>query len=112
MNLNKLSQKNLVITLAVLAICAVVLASYTASPQKSAAYYTGEIIEISGNRALILVDEGMAIRSSGDKVYANLDANPSESFAVGDRVEVGYDGVVMESYPLQAGTDYIKLINN
>ena len=108
MNLNKLAKRNLVIALAVLALCAVVLV-YT-SPKKSAAYYTGEIIEIHGNQALILVDEGMVIRSSGDKVYANLDANPNETFKVGDRVEVGYDGVVMESYPLQAGTDYIKRI--
>jgi uncharacterized protein (DUF1697 family) len=42
------------------------------------------------------------IRSSGDQVYIDLPAGLE--VAVGDEVTIEYDGMIMESYPLQINT--------
>ena len=44
---------------------------------------------------------GADIRSSGDQVTVNLAVNTTDHFSVGDRIQVEYDGNVMETYPLQ-----------
>ena len=66
--------------------------------------FTGTIEEISAKKtALIVVEEG-AILKSANKLYVDLSVNPTETFQVGDRVKVGYDGMVMESYPARIKT--------
>ena len=90
--------------------CLIIFIFMIAMP-KSKAAYTGTILETDGISALILIDEGCPIRRSGDRVYASIKKYPPKTFSVGDRVEVGYDGVVFESYPLQAGADYVKKID-
>ncbi|ADC51458.1 hypothetical protein BpOF4_17075 [Alkalihalophilus pseudofirmus OF4] len=74
------------------------------------ASFTGTIESIHNDSAIIAIEEG-EILSSGDKVSVNLSLNEEDTFAVGDRVVVEYDGAVMESYPLQVHTISIKLIN-
>lgn len=76
------------------------------------ATFTGTIKEINGQSAIINVDEGEAIRSSGDVVSVRLSVNEDVEFKIGDRVKVGYDGEVRESYPLSINTIFIEIIEN
>ncbi len=62
--------------------------------------FTGTVLTITGQSALVEVDEGCAIRSSGGQVSVSLEQN-SLNLVPGDRVMVTYDGMVLESYPLQ-----------
>lgn len=62
--------------------------------------FTGKIDSIDGDGAIVTPDEGEDIRSSGDAVRINI-ANYSKPLNVGDAVTIYYDGVIMESYPLQ-----------
>lgn len=62
--------------------------------------FTGTILTVSGQSALVEVDEGCPIRSSGGQVTISLSQNDLK-LAPGDRVKVIYDGMVLESYPLQ-----------
>ena len=66
--------------------------------------FTGTIEEIYEQKTgLIVVEVGEMLRSS-DKVYVDLSVNTTETFQVGDRIKVGFDGIVMESYPAQINT--------
>lgn len=76
----------------------------------AACVFLGTILELgdNGKMALVEPDEGMPIRSSGDKVWINLTVNTTDEFLAGDRVTVYYDGTVMESYPLQIQTEDVR----
>lgn len=65
--------------------------------------FYGTILELYQDGAVALVEpeEGADIRSSGDQVRVNLAVNTTDNFSVGDRIQVEYDGGVMETYPLQ-----------
>ncbi len=62
--------------------------------------FKGKIDSIDGDGAIVTPDEGEDIRSSGDAVRINI-ADYSKPLNVGDAVTIYYDGVIMESYPLQ-----------
>ncbi|MEG0834935.1 MAG: hypothetical protein RR413_05770 [Christensenellaceae bacterium] len=79
------------------------------SKHRSKAKYTGTIKEITSTHAIILIDENCSLRTSGSLASANL-SGYQKQFSVGDRVEVGYDGIVFYSHPLDIGADYIKKI--
>ena len=64
--------------------------------------FEGTIMEIHGTIAVVEVDEGFPICSSGDRVSVTLD-EAAASAQAGDRVRVTYSGAVMESAPLQLG---------
>lgn len=100
--------KHFMIALIVLTSC--LLAACSNEDQMQKAAFTGTIESIHNDSAIIAIEEG-EILSSGDKVSVNLAVNEEETFQVGDRVVVEYDGAVMESYPLQVHTISIKLIN-
>jgi len=70
--------------------------------------FKGTIIESHGESALVLIDEGEPVRKSGSEVSVNLSINEEVTFKVGDRVEVWYDGVVGESFPLSINTIDVK----
>lgn len=76
--------------------------------------FSGTILELGNNGKMALVepDEGMAIRSSGDRVRVNLTMNTTDKFLAGDRVIVYYDGMVMESYPLQIRTVNVEKVED
>ncbi|WP_324822396.1 hypothetical protein [Sinanaerobacter sp. ZZT-01] len=62
--------------------------------------FKGKIDSIDGDGAIVTPDEGEEIRSSGDAVRINI-ADYSKTLNVGDAVTIYYDGIIMESYPLQ-----------
>ena len=65
--------------------------------------FEGVITELYRQSALVSVEEGWPIRDSGDQVFVQLNEEQTKTAAIGDRVKVNYDGMVMESYPLQLG---------
>lgn len=76
-------------------------------PITADASFTGTIKEINGNRALVL---GKLGGGEGD-VFVDLSVNSDETFRVGDRIKVGFDGTVMESNPAQINTLSVKLLD-
>ncbi len=62
--------------------------------------FKGKIDSIDGDGAIVTPDKGEDIRSSGDAVRINI-ADYSKPLNVGDAVRIYYDGVIMESCPLQ-----------
>ncbi len=72
--------------------------------------FSGTIIEINDNNAVVEPFEGELILKSSDKI--NIDLNLSDVvFEVGDSIKVYYDGTIMESYPAQVnvlGLEKIK----
>lgn len=72
------------------------------------ATFTGTISEINQQNALVDIETG-EILNSGNKVYVDLSMS-EENFKVGDKVEVGYDGLIRESHPLGINVIYIELI--
>jgi len=68
------------------------------------ATFIGTIEEITDNQiGLVDIVEG-EILSSGSRVSVNLSVNSTETFQLGDKIKVGYDGTIMESFPLQINT--------
>lgn len=68
-----------------------------------------EILEVSDKDILVKPLEGQWELSSADKIFAGTD-NVSEDiksqFKAGTQVEIGYDGLVMETYPAQINAKY------
>lgn len=72
--------------------------------------FAGTIIELNDDSAIVEPFEGEAIRGSADKISIDLGSS-DETFAVGDTIEVEYDGAVMESYPAQVNVLGIEKID-
>lgn len=87
------------------------LAACSNEDQIPNAAFSGTIESIHNDSAIIAIEEG-EILSSGDKVSVNLSVNEEDTFAVGDRVVVEYDGAVMESYPLQVHTISVEHVSD
>jgi len=74
------------------------------------AAFIGTIEEIKDDKfGLVDVEEG-EILSSGNRVSVNLSVNPTETFQIGDKIKVEYDGTTMESFPLQINTLTVELV--
>lgn len=74
------------------------------------ATFTGTIVEINNQSAIVAIETGEILRS-GDKVTVALSKNRDVDFQAGDKVKVGYDGIVQESYPLGINVIYVELID-
>ena len=66
------------------------------------ATFVGTIQQINGESAIIgaAEEDGKML----GQISINLAVNPNETFQIGDRVRVGYDGMIMESAPAQIKT--------
>ncbi|MEH7247931.1 DUF3221 domain-containing protein [Neobacillus niacini] len=71
--------------------------------------FVGIIKKINGNSAIVSakVFEG---NPEGD-VFVDLFVNNDETFQVGDKVKVGFDGTIKESYPAQINTLSVELVD-
>lgn len=76
-------------------------------PKTANSSFTGTIKEIKSNTAIVNAKLG---GGEGD-VFVNLSVNSDETYHVGDRVKVGYDGIIMESSPAQINTLFVELID-
>lgn len=66
-------------------------------------YFTGTIKEIYDGTALVDGTRG--------KVLVTLSVNNDETFQVGDKVKIGYNGTIMESNPAQIKTLSVELVD-
>ncbi len=80
-----------------------------ANKQEVEAIFTGTISEINGQNALVDIETGDILKS-GNKVYVDVSMS-EENLKLGDKVEVGYDGLIRESHPLGINVIYIELLN-
>jgi len=74
------------------------------------ATFVGVIEEMVNDRkALVYVteSENNAVRGI---VYVNLAKNPDETFKVGDKVKVGYNGTVQNTAPMAITTLTVELV--
>ncbi len=95
----------------ILALAAVfLLAAASCEKQSEKITFSGTIIELNGDNAIIEPFEGEDIRRSADKISISLSSS-DETFAVGDEITVEYDGMVMESYPAQVNVLGIEKLN-
>lgn len=74
------------------------------------ATFIGTIEEINGDTALVAIEEG-AILNSGSIVDIDLSVASDTTFEIGDKVRVGYDGIIRETYPLGINTIFVELLN-
>ena len=73
------------------------------------ATFVGTIEEIHGESATVFVLESKESKISG-LVVIGLRANTDETFQVGDKIRVGYDGSVMEIAPPRVHTLTIEKV--
>jgi Protein of unknown function (DUF3221) len=66
--------------------------------------FEGRIEEFLDNRAIVQVEKG----SFTGRVLVDLSVNETETFQVGDKIKVEYEGKVMESDPAQINTLSVK----
>jgi|SRR5699024_10857190 len=71
--------------------------------------FTGTIKEIIGNRALVSA-KIFEDNPEGD-VFVDLSVNNTQTFKVGDKVKVGFDGTIKESNPAQINTLSVELVD-
>lgn len=79
------------------------------SNRKVKATFIGVIEEINGYRAVVYVNKTEDSPISGI-IYVNLAKNPDETFQVGDKVKVGYNGAVQDTAPLAITTLTVELV--
>jgi len=71
--------------------------------------FIGTIDELNGDQALVSIEEGEILRS-GSKVDVNLSVASETSFKIGDKVKVGFDGDIRETFPLGINTTFVELV--
>jgi len=99
-------KKILVIIMAAL----IMLLAVSCEKQEDKITFSGTIIELNGDRAIVEPFAGEDILRSADKISISISGS-EDSLAVGDEVTVEYDGLVMESYPAQVNVMGIEKIN-
>lgn len=72
--------------------------------------FYGKIIEVSSSYIIVEPDENEEERNSSDKFSISLE-NDSTDYKVGNKVKITYEGMIMESYPVQIGTTKIEIVN-
>lgn len=77
---------------------------------ESEATFLGTIEDINGQIALVSIEEG-EILQSGSKVDVDLSVANDTKFQIGDKVRVGYDGKIMEKFPLGIHTTFVELVH-
>jgi len=74
------------------------------------ATFVGVIEEMVNDRKAVVYvteSENNAVRGI---VYVNLAKNPDETFKVGDKVKVGYNGTVQDTAPMAITTLTVELV--
>ncbi|QOV11181.1 hypothetical protein [Viridibacillus arvi] len=88
-------------------LCGGILFVWSESEVK--ATFTGVIEEINEQGAIVYVTDGEDNAVSGI-IAVNLAKNPDETFQVGDKVKVGYDGTIRDTAPIGITTLTVELV--
>jgi len=71
---------------------------------KNASTFKATIMEINGDSMIVCPDEGSWERSSSDKISVPIiKTKGNVELEEGFRVEIAYNGEIMETYPAQIG---------
>lgn len=74
------------------------------------ASFIGQIENINNQNATVVVTEDESTNKITGPIIINLSVNPDETFKVGDKVKVGYDGTTMETAPVRIKTLTVEKI--
>lgn len=74
--------------------------------EKTVSNFIGTIKDINGHRAIVNAKIG---EGEGD-VFVDLSVNKDETFQVGDKIKVEYDGTILESSPAKINTLSVELV--
>lgn len=77
---------------------------------KAESSFIGTIKEINAGQSLVGIEEG-EILASGDEVMVDLTVTDGETFDVGDRIQVGYEGPVQGKMPLGIHTVFVEKVS-
>lgn len=70
--------------------------------------FTGEILEINDEVAIVYA----TFEDRQGDVYVDLSVNKTETFQVGNKIKVEYDGIILYSNPAQINTLSVKNIKD
>lgn len=97
----------------ILTLCALGAAACGERPAKPAeteretVYFQAEVLEVSENSLLVEPLEGTTERGSADRIWVTV--NAPTAAREGDTVEIGYDGILAESYPAQIASASVRV---
>lgn len=74
--------------------------------EKTVSNFVGTIKDINGHRAIANAKIG---GGEGD-VFVDLSVNKDETFQVGDKIKIEYDGTILESNPAKINTLSVELV--
>ncbi len=94
----------------IIAVLLVLLAAVLLTACEKSETLEATVLEVNENGLLVEPDEGTSARASADKIF--FTCKNAADFAIGDRVEIVFDGVIAESYPAQATAKSVELIEN
>ncbi len=89
---------HLKLVMIVLLCCLLVACRLENGDKEVKATFIGTIEELSSKGALVNVEESTGTKLSGT-VTIDFPENTNETFSIGDKIKVGYDGEVLESAP-------------
>ena len=67
--------------------------------------FSATVVEVNGTELIVCPDEGSDELRSADRISVSTKTamNGEAGFSVGDRVNITYNGDIMETYPAQLG---------
>lgn len=80
--------------------------------QDQEAIFIGRIEKIHNQTALVSVEEGEILASGSQVGDVDLSLASHITFQIGDKVKVGYDGIIRETHPLSINTTSIELMKD
>lgn len=77
-------------------------------PVKRNSNFIGTIKEIHGQSALVHTENGGIPEGN---VFVDLSVNNDETFEIGDKIKIEFDGTILESNPAQVNTLFVELVD-
>lgn len=105
MNVLKIKSKFFIIIF----LSSLLVACNSGGERQIKASFIGQIETITNNSATVMVSEYEGTKIGG-LVEIDLPMNADETFQVGDKVKVGYDGTIMEKFPISVKTLKVEKI--
>lgn len=80
----------------------------TNGPEKVGSVFIGTIKKIYDQKAFVNAKNGGILEGN---VIVDLSVNNDETFQIGDKIKVEFDGTILESSPAQINTLSVKLVD-
>lgn len=103
-------KKNIVIITSIVFVIIIVIAGIFTYYMARNEVFKGTIESINNGIILVIPDEGEDIRKSSDKIAMGINKKDNDTFSVGQKVSIKYNGQVQETYPAQIKPIKITII--